>query len=193
MFGHQNEDATDEAIKEQTISGPNPATVVVNLGTSNNAASEPAATSQSSSSVPPVPQSRANEPTLAEIEERNAKTKAAAEVKANEEPESTEAPDSLPKPENRQASVNTLAAATAEDELLDIKQQALSQLTPLVSHLDQSPVEKFRTLMMMIQASDNQSLISQAYEAAQQITDEKEKAQALLDIVNEINYFTHPH
>jgi hypothetical protein len=43
----------------------------------------------------------------------------------------------------------------------------------------------------MIQASDNQALVKDAYDAAQKITDEKTKAQALLDIVNEINYFTH--
>jgi len=77
------------------------------------------------------------------------------------------------------------------DQLLDIKQQALQQLTPLVGHLEQSPEEKFRTTMMMIQAADNHALIQNAYEAAQQITDEKARAQALLDIVNEINYFTH--
>jgi hypothetical protein len=74
--------------------------------------------------------------------------------------------------------------------LLSIKQQALQQLTPLVGHLDQTPEEKFRTTMMMIQGSDNQGLIKDAYESAQQITDEKARAQALLDIVNEINYFT---
>lgn len=76
------------------------------------------------------------------------------------------------------------------DDLLSIKQQALTQLSPLVGHLDQSPEEKFRTTMMMIQASDNHDLIKVAYEAAQVIEDEKVKAQALLDIVNEINYFT---
>lgn len=75
-------------------------------------------------------------------------------------------------------------------ELLDIKTQALNQLSPLISHLDQSPEDKFKTLMMMIQANDNQNLVKEAYEAAQQITDEKAKSQALLDIVNEINYFT---
>jgi hypothetical protein len=75
-------------------------------------------------------------------------------------------------------------------ELLDIKQQALQQLSPLVDHLDQTPEEKFRTTMMMIQAADNDALIKQAYDAAQAITDEKARAQALLDIVNEINYFT---
>lgn len=82
------------------------------------------------------------------------------------------------------------SASSNDDELLNIKQQALQNLSPLVSKLDQTPLEKFKTTMMMIQASDDQSLIKTAYEAAKQITDEKEKAQALLDIVNEINYFT---
>lgn len=76
------------------------------------------------------------------------------------------------------------------DELLNIKQQALEHLTPLVSHLDQSPKEEFRTTMMMIQATDNQNLIKKAFEAAQKIDDDKERAQAFLDIINEINYFT---
>jgi hypothetical protein len=76
------------------------------------------------------------------------------------------------------------------DTLLTIKQQALQQLSPLVSHLDQTPEEKFKTTMMMIQASDNQELLKDAYEAAQGIPDEKVRAQALLDVVNEINYFT---
>lgn len=76
------------------------------------------------------------------------------------------------------------------DGLLQIKQQALQQLSPLVGHLDQTPEEKFRTTMMMIQASDNQDLIKDAYAAAQAIEDEKTRAQALLDIINEINYFT---
>jgi len=47
--------------------------------------------------------------------------------------------------------------------------------------------------MMMIQAADDESLIKTAYEAAQNISDEKVRAQALLDIVNEINYFTQHH
>jgi predicted component of type VI protein secretion system len=78
------------------------------------------------------------------------------------------------------------------DNLLSIKQQALQQLSPLVDHLEQSAEEKFRTTMMMIQASDDQSLIPVAYDAAKEITDEKARAQALLDVVNEINYFTQP-
>lgn len=78
----------------------------------------------------------------------------------------------------------------ASDELLNIKQDALHSLSPLVDQLEQTPEEKFRTTMMMIQASDDRNLIKPAYESAKQIEDEKVRAQALLDVVNEINYFT---
>jgi hypothetical protein len=78
------------------------------------------------------------------------------------------------------------------DDLLSIKKDALGKLAPLINQLDQSPEEKFKTMLMMIQASDDKSLLSTAYTVAQSITDEKIRAQALLDIVNEINYFTQP-
>lgn len=81
----------------------------------------------------------------------------------------------------------------ASDELLGLKQEALQQLSPLVGHLDQTPEERFRTTMMMIQATDDSTKIKDAYDAAKQITDDKARAQALLDIVNEINYFTQQH
>ena len=75
-------------------------------------------------------------------------------------------------------------------ELIDIKQKALHQLLPLIDKLDQTPEDRFRTTMMIIQSSDDQSLVRQAYESANAIEDEKARGQALLDIVNEINYFT---
>ena len=85
---------------------------------------------------------------------------------------------------------DTSAPSADANALLDIKQDALNKLSPLVDQLDQSPEEKFRTTMMMIQASDNQALVKSAYDAAQAIPDEKARAQALLDVINEINYFT---
>jgi hypothetical protein len=81
-------------------------------------------------------------------------------------------------------------STNGDDDLASIKQEALQQLSPLVSHLDQSAEEKFRTTMMMIQASDDKSLIKTAYDAAKSIIDEKARAQALLDVINEINYFS---
>lgn len=85
---------------------------------------------------------------------------------------------------------STNSDSGAGDDLLDIKQAALKELSPLVPHLDQTAEEKFKTTMMMLQATDNHSLVKTAYETAQQIEDEKVRAQALLDVVNEINYFT---
>jgi hypothetical protein len=78
----------------------------------------------------------------------------------------------------------------SDAELIDIKQKALTELIPLIDKLDQPPQEKFRTIMMMIQASDDQRLVEKAYESAHSIENEEARAQALLDIVNEINYFT---
>lgn len=98
-----------------------------------------------------------------------------------------------PDPATPSSDPNTTLVAV-NDDLVGIKQQALQHLSPLVNHLDQTPEEKFRTTMMMIQASDNQDLIKDAFEAAQKITDDKARAQALLDVINEINYFTqHEH
>lgn len=73
-----------------------------------------------------------------------------------------------------------------------IKQAALQNLTPLVDDLQLNPEDKFKTMMMLIQASDNSALVKKAYDAANAIKDEKARAQALLDVVNEINYFTQP-
>jgi hypothetical protein len=86
----------------------------------------------------------------------------------------------------------TPATGTDETALLALKKQALEELSPLLGELDQTPEEKFKTTMMMIQATDSSALVTSAHEAALQITDEKVRAQALLDIVNEINYFTQP-
>lgn len=113
----------------------------------------------------------------------------AAEIKPVQETQVTpEATTPLPE---TPAVVPEPASTTSEQsgELSDIKEQALKQLSPLVKLLDQSPEEKFHTTMMMLQSTDDPSLVKAAYEAAQEITDDKTRAQALLDIVNEINYF----
>lgn len=76
------------------------------------------------------------------------------------------------------------------EHLAGMKQQALEHLEPLIGHLDQSPEESFKTTMMMIQANDNHTLLEQALEQAKKIEDDKERANAMLDIINEINYFS---
>lgn len=101
-------------------------------------------------------------------------------------------PPAIPEPVTNVVAptVHATSAAPASDDLAEIKQQALHQLMPVIDKLEQTPEEKFRTTMMVIQASDNRDLIKPAYEAAMQIADEKERALALVSIVNEINYFS---
>lgn len=96
----------------------------------------------------------------------------------------------VPAPTDDPHAVPVTVTSSPAQDLQALKQQALQQLTPLVDHLNQTPEEKFHTTMMLLQATDNQTLIHVAYEAAQAIPDEKARAQALLDVVNEINYFT---
>jgi hypothetical protein len=92
--------------------------------------------------------------------------------------------------DNEQATPSMSANDLPTEDLIDIKKKALMSLSPLIGHLDQQPEEKFKTTMMLIQASDNPRLVRQAYEAANQIEDKTARAQALIDIINEINYFT---
>lgn len=98
---------------------------------------------------------------------------------------------SLAHPTNSTTVNDSVEEVTSTQDLLEIKEKALKELKPLVQHLDLSPEDKFKTTMMMIQASDNPSLLKSAYTVAQTLTDNEMRAQALLDIVNEINYFTH--
>ncbi len=75
-------------------------------------------------------------------------------------------------------------------ELDTVKNSALEQLRPLIEKLDLEPADKFDKYLMMLRASDDPELIKPAFDAAQGIDGEKERAQALLDIINEINYIT---
>lgn len=114
------------------------------------------------------------------------------DVAAESAPASYDRPADISSP-SAPADDSSTSAPVSNDQLLSMKQEALQQLNPLVNHLDQSPEEKFRTVMMMIQAADDHTKLNEAFETAKQITDDKARAQALLDVINEINYFTQNH
>lgn len=88
------------------------------------------------------------------------------------------------------APVSPEPVATDQSNLEAVKQNAIVQLTPLVDSADLPPEEKFEAYMMIIRANDDASLIKPAYDIAEQITDSSKRAQALLDIVSEVNYLT---
>ncbi len=108
--------------------------------------------------------------------------------KPAEEPSQTPTtpePTAIPKPEPEPTATEP---ASSLGELDEIKKSALDDLQPLIKHVEQSPEERFETVMMMIRSNDDPSLVSQAYEAAKEIENEKIRANALLNIVSEIEY-----
>lgn len=92
------------------------------------------------------------------------------------------------------AAADTLATAAVSGETspeLDaIKKNALEELRPLVDKLDLPADEKFDTLLLIIRSTDDKTLVSAAHEAARAIEDETKRAQALLDVIKEIDYFS---
>lgn len=191
MFGHDQPKTDDNQIPDASIQGAlgddgaNPPAPVV---TDDN--QQPAQGDDWGHPGTPV------EDTSAQIPEGEMPTPEVA-MPANDMPAEEVAPveeahEELPTPTFNQPEVgpDTPVIPLSQDALGEIKQKALGDLSPLLEHLDQTAEDRFRTTMMMIQASDNQDLIPKAYEAANAIPDEKAKAQALLDVINEINYFT---
>jgi hypothetical protein len=78
------------------------------------------------------------------------------------------------------------------DDLDSIKKDALGELRPLIDKVDLPAEEKFDTYLMLIRSTDDSSLIGPAHTAAQGIADEKRRAEALLDIIKEIDYLSRP-
>ena len=85
-------------------------------------------------------------------------------------------------------------AAKSSDSALDgIKKEALGELRPLVDKLNVSAEEKFDTYLLLIRSTDDKTLIAPAHEAAKAIEDEAKRADALLNIIKEIDYLSNPH
>jgi hypothetical protein len=87
--------------------------------------------------------------------------------------------------------VNTDSTPVVSGPLEDIKKDALNELRPLVDKLNVSPEEKFDTLLLLIRSTDDADLIGPAHEAAKTIADETRRAEALLDVIKEIDYLSH--
>ena len=101
-----------------------------------------------------------------------------------------EPPVAPPIPEEPVAPTALPTVAPVTSELDSIKQDALTELRPLVDKLDVSPEEKFDTSLLLLRSTDDQTLIGPAFAAARTITDEARRAQALLDIIKEIDYLS---
>lgn len=78
------------------------------------------------------------------------------------------------------------------NDLDGIKKDALTELRPLVDKLDLGPEEKFDIYLLLLRSTDDKTLIAPAHAAAKNIPDEAKRAQALLDVIKEIDYLSNP-
>ncbi len=111
----------------------------------------------------------------------------AAEVEATLEPAMPPMPDPIATP------LPGLPTMPAMGSDLDgVKLEALNELRPLVDKLNVTPEEKFDTYLLLIRSTDDKALVAPAHEAAKAIVDETRRAQALLDIIKEIDFLSNP-
>jgi hypothetical protein len=90
----------------------------------------------------------------------------------------------------KESDMPSSAPSTGDGELDGLKASALEELRPLVGKLNLPAEERFDTLLLIIRSTDDQSLLAQAHDAAKEITDDGRRAQALLDVIKEIDYFS---
>ena len=90
-----------------------------------------------------------------------------------------------------ESTLSSRSSSTSSSSDLDsIKMDALEELRPLIDRVDLPAEEKFDTYLMLIRSTDDASLIAPAHNVARNITDEKRRAEALLDIIKEIDYLS---
>jgi len=117
---------------------------------------------------------------------------AATEPVATDSPaEPTEEPaESEPPKDSTTAKEEHQHAKKGSSDLDKLKNSALEELRPLVGKLNLPDDEKFDILLLIIRSTDDQALLNEAHDAAKKVSDDGKRAQALLDIIKEIDYFS---
>jgi hypothetical protein len=81
----------------------------------------------------------------------------------------------------------TPAANVGGGDFGSLKTSVLTDLRPVIEKVDISADEKYHLLSTLFNANHDQSLIEPAYVAARQIGDDTKRAEALLEIVHDID------
>jgi len=125
----------------------------------------------------------------------------AATTQPAEEPAPTVPAPAMPEPTAEEPAIAPVTLpdptpivqpTSGSGDLESIKNDALQELRPLVDKLNVAPEEKFDTYLLLLRSTDDKSLIGPAHDAAKNIPDEARRAQALLDIIKEIDYLAGP-
>ena len=113
-------------------------------------------------------------------------------IETTDSAETTDAEADLPTETTASdASSEPLSAPAPVSDLDELRKKALSDLRPIVDKVELNDEESFYILLLLIRETDDESLLPKAYEAARQIRDEARRAQALLDVIKEADYFKH--
>ena len=102
------------------------------------------------------------------------------------------APEPEPVVQPKPAKTSAAVTPVADNDLDNVKNEAIKELRPLVDKLNISAEEKFDTYLLLIRSTDDKTLIAPAHEAAKDIADESRRAQALLDVIKEIDFLSNP-
>jgi hypothetical protein len=78
----------------------------------------------------------------------------------------------------------------SETGLDGVKVEAINELRPLMDKLVLPAEEKFDLYLLIIRSTDDKTLIAPAHEAAKLIADDTRRANALVDIIKEIDYLS---
>ena len=100
-------------------------------------------------------------------------------------PPVTSAPSESPTP--TQAPISANVTPTKEPDIQQIKTAALRDLVPLIDQLDMSPSQRFNICRNIFEDLHDLNVLEQAYRAASDITDNAERAEALLYLVESID------
>ncbi len=189
MFGHDKaDDNTDPQVMtptepvqsdaddttELTLPAPDPITTDPVVASDSPVADEPAAAADEPAT---------EEPAVAETAPETTEEPVEPEAEAEEAPaEDTEAVEAA----TAAVSIGGSSMGGSSD-LASLKEEALKELSPLVAHLDQPPEEKLKTIMKIYEATNDQTLLKEAHEAAIALSDDTARAKALLDLVQKID------
>jgi hypothetical protein len=71
-----------------------------------------------------------------------------------------------------------------------VKIEAINELKPLMDKINLPAEEKFDLYLLIIRSTDDKTLIAPAHDTAKMIADDTRRANALVDIIKEIDYLT---
>ncbi len=77
-------------------------------------------------------------------------------------------------------------------KLEEIRKHALEALAPLAEELDETPERKFEILMTAARFSDDENLLDKTLQVVMSMPDGATKAEALMDVINEVNFRLQP-